>query len=272
MQRSAVATVALALLLVTAGCSGILGGGSGSPTPTTTDAPGTDGTGDSVANEVPGVENGTLTDRTALLAAHERALLATGFETDVRVNATVVEQDQLVNSQRRQRTVVEADAVEYQYRTTNSPGGGTVQFDHWANESVSVVRGQIGDTVQYQLREPQSTRVLTGRPVLDNYLNGSTLRVAEVDRSGEQPLVTLRSTEVPEDPNALPDNATDVRDYEVRAVVDTDGRVHALVATGTYDLRGESHEFRITYELVRTDDPSVSQPDWAAEALQNADS
>lgn len=264
MQRSPVAAVALALLLVTAGCNSILGANSPTATPDDQDL--------AAAEQVPGVENGTVTNATALLAAHQRELVATGFESDVRVNATVIEQDRVVNSQRRQRTVVESEVREYQYRTTNSPGGGTVQFDHWANRSVSVVRGQFGDTVQYQIRDPQPARVLTARPVLDNYLTGPDVAVVGVNESGGRTLVTLRSTELPADRNAVPSNATNVREYEARMVVDTQGRVHAFVASGTYDLRGENYDFRITYELVRTDDPSVAQPDWAAEALRNAGS
>jgi hypothetical protein len=264
MHRSPVAAVALALLLVTAGCNGILGSGSPTATPNDQDL--------ATADLCTGVSNCALTDATALLAAHERELVATGFESDVQVNATIIEQDRVVNSQRRQRTVVEPGFREYQYRTTNSPGGGTIQFDHWANESVSVVRGQFGDTVRYQIREPRSARTLTGRPVLDNYLTGPDVEVVGVNESGGRTLVTLRSTELPTDRNAVPSNATNVREYEARMVVDTQGRVHAFVASGTYDLRGETYDFRLAYELVRTDEPSVSQPDWAAEALRNAGS
>jgi hypothetical protein len=257
MQRS-LAAVALALLLVTAGCNGLglADGGDGGDT--------------DAANEVPGVESGTVTNATALSAAHDRGLVAAGFENEVQVNATTIQQDQVVDTQRRQRTIVEAGGSEYQYRTVNGAGGGFIQFDHWGNDSVWVTRGQLGNTTRYQVRDQAAAREsLTGSALLENYLDGSEATAIDTREEDGLTLVTFETTTVPDDPDALPVNNSAVSEYEARFVVDTQGRIHGLVVEGTYELRDESRTFRVGYELKRLDGPSVSQPDWARTAIRN---
>lgn len=262
MQRS-LAAVALALLLVTAGCNGLglADGGDGG-----------DGGETGAANEVPGVEEGTVTNATALLAAHDEGLVAAGFENEVQVNATVIQQDQAVDTRRRQQTIVEAGGGEYQYRTVNGQGDGFIRFDHWGNQSVWVTRGQLGDTTRYQVRdEAAATGSLTGSALLGNYLDGSEATAVDTREENGLTLVTFETTTIPDDPDALPVNNSAVSDYETRFVVDTQGRIHTLVVEGTYELRGEARAFRVGYELKRLDSPSVSQPDWVGEALRNQD-
>jgi hypothetical protein len=261
MQRSPIAVVALAVLLVTAGCNGPALGGDGGGDPADSEA----------ANSVPGVENGQVTNATALLAAHDRALVESGFETDVRVNATVVQQDQVVEVQRRQQTVVEPGRSEFQYRTVNGQNSSFVQFDHWGNESVWVVRGRLGDTTRYQVRDQQvPTERLTGTALLRNYINVSNATAVNVSEEGDLTLVTFETTTLPRSRDGLPANGSDVRDYRARFVVDTEGRVHGLVVEGTYDLRGEARTFDVTYNLQRLDSPTVERPDWVGAALANS--
>jgi hypothetical protein len=265
MQRSPLAAVALAVLLLTAGCSGVIGGDSQTPTDGSTPVD------DGAANTIPGVEDGQLTNATALFAAHDRGVVETGFENEVRINATVVQSGQAVDIQRRQRTIVAAGRGEFQYQTVNGQGGGFVKFDHCGNESVWVIRGTLGDEVRYQVRdEVPPTRTLTGTALLGNYVNGTNATAVDVREEGELTLVTFETTRLPAETNALPANASDVRDYRAQFVVDTEGRIHGLVAEGTYDLQGETRTFSVTYNLKRLDDPSVQRPDWAGEALANA--
>jgi hypothetical protein len=267
MQRSPLAAVALAVLLITAGCSGVFGG-DGTPSP----AEPTPADGDA-ASAIPGVEDGRVTNATALLAAHDDELVAAGFENEVRVNATIIQQNQTVDVTRSQQTVVEAGRSEFQYRTVNGNNGGFVRFDHWGNESVWVIRGQLGDTTRYQVRDGiAQTETLTGTALLQNYLDGSNATAVEVREEDGLTLTTFETTTLPDDTNALPANGSDIRDYRVRFVVDSQGRIHGLVAEGTYDLRGEARTFEVRYNLVSLDDPPVTRPDWAGEALRNGGS
>jgi hypothetical protein len=264
MQRSPLATVALAVLLVTAGCSGVFGGdGATSPAePTPADG--------DTANTVPGVENGQVTNATALLAAHERGLVAAGFENRLQLNATISYRGEPVKSVREKRVITEPGASAYRFRVVNQQGGSGVRFDHWGNESIWVSRGTLGDRTTYQVRDRSAgTSGLTISGIMTNYINGSAATVTNVSERDGLTLATFETTTPPTDPDALPDNATNVRDYRLRFVADSQGRIHALVARGTYDIQGESSTFSVGYRTVGLGDRSVSQPDWASQALQN---
>jgi len=257
-----VPALVLAALLVLSGCVAL---GGSTPTATPTPTPG------ATADAVPGVSDGRLTDPGALLAAHEAALVETGFETDFRVNATERFEEEVYEAGRRQRTVAEPGADEYLYRTIQSTGP---RFDAWGNRSVSVVRGQAGETTRYQLGGSTGTEVLTNRAGLRSYLTATGFEVEGVEARSNRTLVTLVSTGTP-DPAAslgvVPDDATDLRDYEARLAVDASGRVLEFEATAGYTLDGEAGSMSVAYTVVRLDRPAVERPSWAAETLREAD-
>lgn len=257
-----VPALALATLLVLSGC-GALGGST--PTATPTPTPG------ATADAVPGVSDGRLTDAGALLSAHETALVETGFESDFRINATERFQGEVFDASRRQRTIAEPGGDEYVFRTTQATG---VRFDTWGNGSVSVTRGQSGETTRTRVGRPTRTEVLTNRAGLRSFLTATGFEVDGVEERDGRTLVTLVSAGVPDpaaSPGVVPDNATDLRDYEVRVVVDTSGRVLSFEATAGYTLEGETGSMAVSYAVVRLDRPAVDRPDWAAEALREAD-
>lgn len=259
----AVPVLVAAVLLVLSGCGGLAGSGpTATPSPTATP--------DASAERVPGVSDGRLTDAERLLAAHESELVGTGFETDFRVNVTDQFQGEVYDARRRQQTVVEPGADEYVFRTVSD----SVQFDAWGNRSVSVTRGQAGETTRYQVGGPTPTPVLTNRAGLRPFLTATGFEATGVERRGNLTLVTLVSTGPPdpsETPGVLPANATDLRNYEARAVVDTSGRVLTVEVTTDYTLDGEPGSIDLTYEVIRLDRPAVDRPAWATEALREAD-
>jgi hypothetical protein len=257
----AVPALVLAALLVLSGC-GALGGSTPTATPTPTAG--------ATADAVPGVTDGRLTDAGALLSAHETALAGTGFESDFRVNATERFQGEVYDASSRQRTVAEPGGDEYVFRTSQATG---VRFDTWGNRSVSVTRGRAGETTRYQVGRAAGTGVLTNRAGLRSFLTATGFAVDGVEERGNRTLVTLVSTGTPDpsaSPGVVPANATDLRDYEVRVVVDTSGRVLSFEAAAAYTLDGEAGSMTVTYEVVRLDRPAVERPDWAAEHLDEA--
>lgn len=244
------AVLAVVLVVALSGCSLLDGGGPGL---TEEQAP-------------PGVsaEDGTLTNASALLDAHTRRLLATGFTVELRTNATVVQRGQHRQVRREQVTAAAPHRAEYTY-TTHNPAS---RLDAWGNRSVEVIRAKYGGQTRFQVGEAPPSATLTSEGVLARYLSSVTWEVTNVtERDGAPALVTLESTAPPEDPAAVPRNATDVRDFEATAVVDGEGRVHHLTATGTYTIDGEDGRFRIVHDLRSTADPDVDRPDWVDEAL-----
>ena len=258
-----VLALSLAALLVLSGCGGLTGSApTATPSPTPTAAPS--------ADSVPGVTGGRLADAERLLAAHESGLVATGFETDFRVNATDQRRGEVYDARRRQQTIVEPGAEEYVFRTQ----GRGARFDTWGTRSVSVVRGQAGETTRYQVGGATPTRVLTNRAGLRPFLVATGFEATGVERRENLTLVTLVSTGTPDtaaSPGVIPENATDLRNYEARAVVDTSGRVLSFEVTADYTIDGEPGSMDLTYGVIRFDRPAVERPTWAAETLREAD-
>ncbi|MFC6976772.1 hypothetical protein ACFQL1_22055 [Halomicroarcula sp. GCM10025709] len=258
--------VCLLALVVLAGCNGF-GGAPAPETPSATDA--------SVSGPaaVPGISDGRLTDPAALLAAHSDAMLAAGFENDYRANRSLVRDGQVVTIVGRQRTLVESNKTEYRYRVTSGAGAPSSRFDTWGNRSRQVVRGQVGDTVRYSTGPPASAADLTGTGALRSHLTASTFEVVDSQTSDGRYLVTLAATST----NAsavLPENGTDLRNYEARLVVDASGRVLQFEASGTYTVSSgatsEPGVVDVSYEVLSLGGRDIERPAWADTALANA--
>lgn len=252
----------LAALLVLTGCGGLTGSPTTTPTPTATATTG--------ADAVPGVSDGRLADPGRLLAAHEDGLVETGFESDLRVNATDRFRGGVYDTNRRQQTLVEPGADEYVFRTSAATG---VRFDTWGNRSVSATRGQSNETTRYRVGEPTGAGELTNRAGLRSFLTATEFEAAGVERRGNRTLVTLVSSGTPDPearPGIFPENATDLRNYEVEAVVDASGRVLSFEASAGYTLDGEAGSLSVTYAVIRLDRPTVDRPEWVAETLREA--
>lgn len=256
-MRRPVLGLCLAVMLTLAGC-GAFGGSTGTPTPT--------------GSEVPGIEGGELTEPRTLLSAHSEGLLRSGFENDYRANRTIVRDGQVVTVVGRQRTVVAANRTSYQFRVTSGAGEPTSRFDTWGNRSLSVVRGQVGDTVRYSTGPPAGPAQLTGTGALENHLLASSFRVVGTDSADGRYLVTLEAT----DTNAsriLPANGTDLTEYEARAVVDREGRILVFDASGRYTVVDGQNRAQgvldVRYEIINLEDRTVSRPEWVRQALAN---
>lgn len=260
-MRRSVAALVVVLLAVSAGCSLPFGAGGGQ-TATPDDSLWTDET-------PPGLsaEESRVTNATALTAAHANALVEFGFETDVRTNATVHQQGRVREVERRQQTVVEPDRAQYVYRVTN-PGS---RIDGWGNRSVRAIRAEADGQVSYRVRNDSATaRQLSGVATILGPCLDDQFAVENVTRDGDETRIELRSETVPEQRCVLPQNATDVSDYEARAVVDQDGRVHRFVVTADYTLHGEDGDLRVTFTLVRAQVESFDRPEWVETALRDS--
>lgn len=253
MRRTS-AAVAVVLLVALAGCS-FLGGTQESPTATPTLT---------AENAPPGVsaDSARLENASALLGAHEAALLETGFTYELQTNATVLRRGETRQIRRQQVTEVAPGGSAYAYTTINPDS----RFDVWGNETTQVVKVQYGGNVEYQRGESASSSSLTGRNLLARYLSSGEWTVADVEERDGRTLVSLTSTKLPDDSAAVPKNATDVRDYRSSVIVDSDGRVVHFDAGATYTLNGQNGSFSIEYRIESTEDPGVQPPAWVANA------
>ena len=246
--------VAVAGLLVLAGCSGLSG-----------DPSSQDGSGLSDAERPPGVEDGSLADAGELLDAHTASLNETGFESNMVVNGTVRQkyggEVQNRNVSRRQQLLMEAGGTPYQYRTWNEGTG--VRFDVWANETTQFTRVSQGGTAQYRTGRPAPPSSLTGEGLMAGVLQTNEYEVVGAERTDGTTLVTLRAEGPPSNATrAITRNVENVTSYRSTLVVDSQGRVHRLTVDATYVIGGEEATYHLGYELLKTGDIATQQPQW----------
>lgn len=258
-MRRMVLVFMLVVSLALAGCNFANGGGdrgtvTSTPTPDAAELP-------------PGVADGRLANASALLAAHNRTLVETGFETDLRVNATVASGKGPIEVRRRQQTLAESGVTEYQFRVTNAGEVPNAQFDYWGNRTVEAIRAQTNAGVNYGTGEPRSVDQLTTVLFLEPYLDQGNYTITSLDRRNNTTLFTLQSKGVSNYTGLVPSNATNVSGYSSTVIVDSKGRIYEFTATADYEIDGEQGSMEIHYRIVRTEDIEVSRPDWTDQAF-----
>lgn len=238
-MRRGSATLAVCLLLVAAGCSGLPGSGDDAP---------------------PGVEDGRLADAEALADAHADALTERGYSHEISVNQTRVVDGEPAETNRAQRTSVAPGAAEYTYQLINR-GDLSSRFIVWGNESVEYRSVEAGGEREFSRSEPTGARALSGVGLLGAHLSAD-YEVAETRESDGTTLYVLETTERPETDAAFPRSAENVSRYRARLVVDPEGRILAFEAAAEYDVGGESAEYDLSFEVTELGDPDVRRPGW----------
>ena len=247
-MRRSTTLAALCLVVVLAGCAGLVSDdGTGS--------------GDQVA---PGVaENGTV-DAAALSDAHVESLTASGYGHEVNLTMTGTNDGEPVETERRQRTSVAPDAVEYTYQTITS-GDTSSRIIVWGNETDAFRSVETpGSDPQFQRTDPVSSEQLSGVALFEPHLTAS-FELVETDERDGTTLYTLEATERPESDAAFPRDATNIRNYESRLIVDDEGRIHGLSVVADYDIDGEAADYELTFRMTGFDDPGVERPSWVGE-------
>lgn len=287
--RRALPVVAMALLLVTAGCSLPGGGGDESPTTgtegTTDTSDATDGeTTDSTTSptqgtagtpdvSIPGIEDGRVVDAEALASAHQEALSARSMETRLVENASIVvptgpNTSAVTDASIVQQVVAAAGGSPYRYRLDQQGIGFTARV--WGNDSVQVtLPSQAGETQSPRVGEPQDVSLITSRNAISNYLGYGNYSVAETTTEGGQTRIVLQTDEltVENDSDLFVRGASEFQDYTSTVVVSEDGVVQHVDISATY-LLDERRQLDITYDVVRQGNVSFEQPEWARRALE----
>ncbi|MFC5970679.1 hypothetical protein ACFPYI_04970 [Halomarina salina] len=279
VQR-ALPVIAVALLLLTAGCS--FGGGDSTPTngtatdgdTATTAGPATTTT---EAVSLAGVEDGRVVDAAALADAHRQALAASSFETRRVQNASVVvstgpNTSQVTRTTNLVQVVAEEGARPYRFRQSDSAVGFELQA--WGNDSTRVFRALQGQEVVRapSVGEPDPVTGVVSRNTVAGYLRAGNFTVAGSETVNGTTFVTLEADElaVENDSDLFVAGSSNYRNYSSTVVVDEDGVVRALDVSATYELRGERHDLSVSFEVLRLGTVTVEQPEWARRALAAA--
>jgi len=262
MPRTSLAALAVATLVVTAGCGGVL------------DADPDPGTDVDPAALPPGVTGDGIENTSRLVDAHVATLETVGFESTATLNITFEPTDG--DRQTRTNTInvtAESGFAPFLAHSNMTFMAATTATTYWGNGSVAVTRTERQDRVRYR---PFPTtldkdRFLAFGSTLSLLAQLGDYRVTGAEDRDGTTLVTLRADAVNEsfgtDTTGL--SAENVSDLSSRLVVDSRGAVHAfdLSFTATTD------EGRVTYDLTYTLEPGaavgVSTPTWIDAALAN---
>jgi len=286
----------LVALLVFAGCAGPLGGDptrAGSPTPsptpsaradatptptpsptptptpspTVTERPPEPATPTPADPEVypPGVSPSGVSNATAVVDAHQRALNRTGYVAVGQGETAVLRNGFLVGVTTEARTVVAAGSTRYYEVRHISAGPVSRRAQRYSNGSVERLRRTENGQVTLQRQPPRPPSVLASVELLEPLLAGGDFNVTAVRADANPTAVVLRANRT-DDVSALmaslPEKTERVRSYEATTVVDSTGRVRSLNATAEFVIAGRNRTHRVQYAVESLGVWNVSTPDW----------
>lgn len=261
-MRRHLAPVALAALLVLAGCAGAFGG-DGLELDTSTDSQ----TGERVAAAdaalPPGVTESGVSNATALVAAHDETLRAEGFA----LNGTLARNHSTSQHERREYDVVvapgadrfRADVQTTLYTTATDPDEVVQRrvTSLWSDGTAIRRQTTFGDeTVRTRIDAVPTSLALTRGPQYRSYLDVGEYEVQRAVRRGGHTYTTLVANGTTA--AAGPDSVT----VSGQFVVDERGVVHEADVTLRSGTGSDSVTDRATYRLLGLGG-SPERPRWA---------
>jgi len=265
MTRRTLAALAVALLCLLAGCSGLLGSAPATPT---------DGTGSATAGQTTSDDGPTgpiyepPLDATTVLDRHAAALADAETFTTVQ-QSTFVAVD---GGDFRQETNVTA-AVDLDRDRTLVVQNVTLQGESvaYGNATVGYERLSVGDDVRYRVAPDNVTAPgFYARPPIDRYLRGLnyTLEGTETRDGAIVSTYVVDGTEqlTPSEHGLTvipPENVTSVSS---RLSIRDDGRIEAFEYRARGTANGATVEYTIALGWDRVGSTPVSAPDWVSDA------
>jgi hypothetical protein len=278
LVRDALQVVAVAALLALAGC------GAGDPTATstpatedqsptttapTTTAPTTTAVPSTGADRPPGVSAGTVTNASALVAAHRASVVDRGATTtvEVRLNGTV--DGTTVTAEGNETVVLTAGASEFRWTVRSvsvRDGESTRSVErYYANDSAVLSRVSDGENATVTVRDRAGAfdRIVrsaaTKARLVNATLTSATFTVVRVDERDGRTVTTLAAVD-----GTYSGPRPDVVAYDARLRVTASGRVLSLTRSRTIETDRTTERFRQT--ITWADPTPVERPDWAANA------
>ncbi|MFB6110952.1 MAG: hypothetical protein ABEJ35_00285 [Halobacteriaceae archaeon] len=274
MARRPLAAVAVALLVVLAGCGGVLGGDGGDGGGTTTAPTSNPGGSPGDGPLPPGVTNSGIANSTALTNAHEAGLSTDGFTASYEISVTL-SSSQGTRTQALTQTIrATSGLTRFFVNSTTTQGSQTVSSEYWGNETLALVRNEIGGQTQYQTLPDSINR--SSRFTLASSL-GQLLQIADYSVTGRetvdgQTLVTLTADSVNSSLGSGQGgviNAENVSNVSSTAVITTDGIIQEFTLSFNATTANGEASYQISFEVTGQGGVSVSRPAWVGQALSN---
>lgn len=270
-QRRVLVVIAL---VVMAGCSALPGDESRtSPTPTGAadvdrGTPSSTPTPNESSRYPPGVNETTIENVSALLAAHTTVLNQTGYVANGSGNTTIIRSGFLLDVTREGRVVVSEGSRRYFEVRRTQAGPVNRNNQRYSNDSVEFRRNAEDGDVNLRKGPRQSAETLARVDYLESYLLGGNFTVTDVDDNETPNTIVLEANRSDNETallSGLPSGAKRIVSYNATAIVDSEGRVRQLDATIEFVIGGEQRTHSIEFTLVRIGVSNVSEPDWVGE-------
>lgn len=264
--RRTFAALGVALLVVTAGCSGALNDDGPATTESGEDATAstattTEQTDPSEMSLPPGVTEAGLENVSALLEAHNRSLDGAAYSVEVSVDGD--------GQQASVAMTRGADASRLRVETGNT----TIQG--WQEGARTVTAQSADGQTQYRYAYGDSgSRVGSGFQmysgvtdvVVGTYLTAGDFNATEVVTRDGTTLLELTADRANRTAvEQVGSRNTTVESFEATALVDENGVVHGLDASLTQTVDGETRTGSVSYELTDLGSASPEEPDWLGE-------
>lgn len=245
MTRRAV-WIAVVGAVVLAGCMGGPGADPGASGP----AEG----GNVSSAAVPGVENGALSNATALAAANDEVIAEEGVRAEIRHVSDDFDADF--------RLAAGPGFETYELTGTQESGSaGAADIELWSNDSVRIVHTTAGDNESYQTVARHDDRP-SGLEAVRDYLAVANFTVAD-ESTGNGTVVLTADEAVATDRHGV---LSDVEAVDARLVVEESGLIRTLAVEATDDGATGSYRFDVTETGVER----VAQPAWVADLPASA--
>jgi hypothetical protein len=290
----ALALVAVAVLAVAFGGTALggVGGQQALQDGSNASAGGNDTAGNASVNESalpPGVSASGVENASALVAAHEEALSASGYAFTFRQNYSV----ETGENQSLPPAVADTSAVQ---NGTVAPGLApfsvhteteretpnrtvTTAVDYWGNDSAVAVRSMEGNRTEFRtfqrgvnetsadaLGRPSFDAVVTKSRIVMGVLESGEFAVAGTEQAENRTLVSLEATEYGGTLGVAPENVTA---YDATVVVDERGLVRSFEFSLASTTRSIPVELRYEFDVTERE-VNVTQPGWVSEAFASA--
>jgi hypothetical protein len=266
MRRHSIAAMAVAALVVLAGCGGILNGGDGGSGPSTIEVdPGT----------LPGgVSEDGITNGSQLAKSHAAGLSETGFRATYSLSVLLSTQQGNRQQSITQEVKATAGLNNFWVNATTVQGPQTALTQYWGNESLGLSRSIVANQTRFRKLPASVDRQtrFTLAATLDQLIRIADYGITgteEVDGTTE---FTLQANSVNTSFGSGSAGAIDssnVSNVSSRLVVDAQGVIQEFelsfnATTGT----GEAF-YSVSFEVTSRSGVSVSKPAWIDDALQN---
>lgn len=266
MSRRPVAVISVAILVVLAGCGGVLGGDGAGPS---NGDPSLD-----PGEYPPGLNESGLTDASLLSETHAQTLAAVGFEATYSIEVNIAAPTGSRTQQIDQRVVAGAGLSTFFVNATTTQGDRTANTQYWGNESVAVQRTRSGEQIQYRPLPERINRTqqFTFGTTLNQLSRFGDYSLDSTDTENGQQIFTFTADSV--NPDLGSGNSTLVDAENVSSLSSTlEVRENGVVQS--FDLEfnasttaGET-SYSVSFDLEDTGDRDVAEPSWLESALSN---